>query len=74
MSDESITILVQTKKAKDIKNSRNEKNRYSIFDDKNIESLMRYYKIEKPDVLFKYLKKHNPTRNIDDIPLEKESS
>lgn len=74
MNDENITILVQAKKSKDVKNSRNDKNRYSIFDDKNIESLMRYYKIEKPDVLFKYIKKHNLTRNIDDIPLEKKSS
>ena len=68
------TILVQKKKSMDSKNSKNNKNKYNIFDDKNIESLMRYYKIDKPDALFKYLKKHNLTRNIDDVPLEKKSS
>ena len=61
------------KKSKDSKNSKNEKEGYNIFDDKNIESLMRYYRIEKPDVLFEYIKKHHLTKNIDDIKLEKES-
>ena len=60
------------KKSKGSKNS-NEKEGYNIFDDKNIESLMRYYRIEKPDVLFEYIKKHHLTKNIDDIKLEKES-
>ena len=55
------------------KNSKNEKDGYNIFDDKNIESLMRYYKIEKPDVLFKYIKKHNLTKHIDDTQSKKES-
>ena len=55
------------------KNSKNEKIGYNIFDDKNIQSLMRYYKIENPDVLFKYIKKHRLTISIDDKPLEKKS-
>ena len=62
------------KKSKDLKNSRSEKEGYNIFDDKNIESLMRYYKIEKPDVLFKYIKKHHLTKDIDDTSLEKKSN
>ena len=56
------------------KNSKNEKSGYNIFDDKNIQSLMRYYKIENPDVLFKYIKKHHLTISIDDKPLEKKSN
>lgn len=51
----------------DSKNSKNGKEGYNIFDDKNIESLMRYYKIENPDVLFKYIKKHHLTKHIDDM-------
>ena len=62
------------KQTKDSKNSENEKEGYNIFDDKNIDSLMRYYRIEKPDVLFKYIKKHHLTKNIDDLPLKKKSS
>lgn len=46
---------------------------YNIFDDKNIQSLMRYYKIENPDVLFAYIKKHRLTTSIDDQPVEKKS-
>ena len=65
---------MKKKQTKDSKNSENEKESYNIFDDKNIESLMRYYRIEKPDVLFKYIKKHNLTKNIDDLPLKKKSS
>lgn len=55
------------------KNSKNEKIGYNIFDDKNIQSLMRYYKIENPDVLFAYIKKHRLTKSIDDQSLEKKS-
>jgi hypothetical protein len=55
------------------KNSKNEKIGYNIFDDKNIQGLMRYYKIENPDVLFKYLKRYQITKTIDDLPLEKKS-
>lgn len=64
---------MKVKKSKDSKNSTNEKYGYNIFEDKNIESLMRYYRIEKPDVLFEYIKKHHLTKNIDDLKLEKES-
>lgn len=64
---------MEKKKSKDSKNSKNEKDGYNIFDDKNIESLMRYYKIEKPDVLFEYIKKHHLTKHIDDMSLEKGS-
>jgi hypothetical protein len=64
---------VKVKKSKDSKNSKNEKEGYNIFEDKNIESLMRYYRIEKPDVLLEYIKKHHLTKNIDDSKLEKKS-
>ena len=47
---------------------------YNIYDDKNIESLMRYYKISNPDVLFDYIKKHGLTKNIDDKPIEQKSA
>ncbi|MGH9999514.1 MAG: hypothetical protein ACRD90_06605 [Nitrosopumilaceae archaeon] len=65
---------MERKKSKNSKTSKNEKNSYDIFDDKTIEGLMRYYKIEKPDVLFEYIKKHRLTKKIDDITLEKKSS
>ena len=65
---------MERKKSKNSKTSKNEKNSYDIFDDKNIEGLMRYYRIEKPDVLFEYIKKHHLTKKIDDIALEKKSS
>ena len=58
---------MEREKSKDLKNSKNEKDRYNIFDDKNIESLMRYYKIKNPDVLFNYIKKHHLAKDIDDI-------
>ena len=64
---------MEREKSKDSKNSKNEKDGYNIFDDKNIESLMRYYKIEKPDVLLEYIKKHHLTKHIDDMSLEKGS-
>ena len=73
MKDENKVILVERKKSKDSKSSKNEKDGYNIFDDKNIESLMRYYKIENPDVLFDYIKKHRLTKDIDDMPVEKKS-
>jgi len=64
---------VKGKKSTILKNSKNEKMGYNIFDDKNIQSLMRYYKIENPDVLFAYIKKHRLTKIIDDHPLGKKS-
>ena len=60
-------------KSTESKNSKNEKMGYNIFEDKNIQSLMRYYKIENPDVLFQYIKKHRLTKSIDDPPIEKKS-
>ena len=66
IKDENKVIPVKIKKSKDSVISKNEKNSYDIFDDKNIESLMRYYKIEKPNVLFEYIKKHHLTKKIDD--------
>ena len=62
---------MDSKKSKDSLKPKNENAGYNIFDDKNIESLMRYYKLEKPDVLIDYIKKHRLTKNIDDIPSEK---
>lgn len=64
---------MKERKSTVLKNSKNEKMGYNIFDDKNIQSLMRYYKIENPDVLFAYIKKHRLTTSIDDQPLEKKS-
>lgn len=61
------------KKSTILKNSKNEKMGYNIFDDKNIQSLMRYYKIENPEVLFAYIKKHRLTKSIDDQTLGKKS-
>ena len=62
------------KESTTLKNSKDEKMGYNIFDDKNIQSLMRYYKIENPEVLFAYIKKHRLTNSIDDKPLEKKSN
>lgn len=74
MKDENKIIIVKIKKSKDSVTTKNEKNGYDIFDDKNIESLMRYYRLEKPDVLFEYIKKHHLTKKIDDVSLKKRSS
>jgi Mor family transcriptional regulator len=65
---------VKEKKPKVLRNPKNENTGYNIFDDKNIESLMRYYKISNPDVLFEYIKKHRLTKKIDDKPLEQNSA
>ncbi len=73
MKDENKIILVQNEKSKSSLKSKNKKAGYNIFDDKNIESLMRYYKIESPEVLFDYIKKHRLTKDIDDMPSEKKS-
>jgi len=62
---------VKEKESTITKNSKNGKTGYNIFDDKNIQSLMRYYKIENPDVLFAYIKKHRLTKSIDDQQLKK---
>ena len=67
IKDENKIIPVKIKKSKDSVRTKNEKNSYDIFDDKNIESLMRYYNIEKPNVLFEYIKKHRLTKKMDDI-------
>jgi len=67
IKDENKIIPVKVKKSKDSVRTKNEKNSYDIFDDKNIESLMRYYNIEKPNVLFEYIKKHRLTKKIDDV-------
>ena len=64
-------ISVDSKKTKDSLKHKNKNAGYNIFDDKNIESLMKYYKLDKPDVLIDYIKKHRLTKGIDDTPLEK---
>lgn len=38
---------------------------YRIFDDQTIESLMRYYKLDSPDALLRYIKRNGIAR--DDI-------
>lgn len=38
---------------------------HRIFDDQTIESLMRYYKLDSPDALWRYIKRNGIAR--DDI-------
>ena len=38
---------------------------YRIFDDQTIEGLMRYYKLDTPDALLRYIKRNGIAR--DDI-------
>lgn len=64
---------MEDQKSKDSLKSKHQNDGYNIFEDKNIESLMKYYRIETPEVLFDYIKKHRLTRDIDDIPPEKKS-
>lgn len=64
---------MENEKSKPSLKSKDKNAGYNIFDDKNIESLMRYYKIENPDVLFDYIKKHRLTKDIDDMPIGKKS-
>jgi len=41
------------------------KNTYRVSDDKEIEILMRYYKLENPDALLRYLKMHGLPKDED---------
>lgn len=41
------------------------KNTYRASDDKEIEILMRYYKLENPDALLRYLKMHSLPKDED---------
>ena len=42
-----------------------EKNTYRVSDDKEMEILMRYYKLENPDALLRYLKMHGLPKDED---------
>ena len=51
-------ILVYQKTEKNDSVDTKKKNTYRVSDDKEIEILMRYYKLENPDALLRYLKMH----------------
>ncbi|MGI0081930.1 MAG: hypothetical protein ACREAG_01310 [Nitrosopumilaceae archaeon] len=68
-------LLVHLRKEKDTsKVTKKENFVYRISDDQEIENLMRYYKLESPDALLKYIKMHGLTKNdADTILTEKKS-
>lgn len=59
--------LVYQKTEKDDSTNTKKKNTYRVSDDKEIEILMRYYKLENPDALLRYLKMHGLPKNESDV-------
>ncbi len=51
-------VLKGKNKKNNLKTAKKKVDNYRIFDDQTIESLMRYYKLDTPDSLLKYIKKN----------------
>ena len=59
--------MYQKTEKNDSKNTK-KRNTYRVSDDKEIEILMRYYKLENPDALLRYLKMHGlPKDEVADV-------
>lgn len=57
--------LVDQKTEKNDSANIKKKSTYRVSDDKEIEVLMRYYKLENPDALLRYLKMHGLPKDED---------
>ena len=57
MINTNYTLLYQKTEKNDSAKIK-KKHTYRVSDDKEIEILMRYYKLENPDALLRYLKMH----------------
>ncbi len=63
------------RKEKDSSNVAKKKNYvYRIYDDQEIENLMRYYKLESPGALLKYIKMHGLSKDNTDAVLTENKS
>lgn len=60
------TLVYQKTEKNDSTNTK-KKNTYRVSDDKEIEILMRYYKLENPDALLRYLKMHGIPKDENDV-------
>lgn len=60
------TLVYQKTEKNDSANTK-KKNTYRVSDDKEIEILMRYYKLENPDALLRYLKMHGLPKDESDV-------
>lgn len=60
------TLVYQKTEKNDSTNTK-KKNTYRVSDDKEIEILMRYYKLENPDALLRYLKMHGIPKDESDV-------
>ena len=58
-------LLVHQKTEKNDSSNVKKKNTYRVSDDKEVEILMRYYKLENPDALLRYLKMHGLPKDED---------
>ena len=58
-------LLVHQKTEKNDSSNVKKKNTYRVSDDKEMEILMRYYKLENPDALLRYLKMHGLPKDED---------
>jgi hypothetical protein len=58
-------LLVDQKTEKNDSVNIKKKSTYRVSDDKEIEVLMRYYKLENPDALLRYLKMHGLPKDED---------
>ena len=63
--DQYTAVLRRNSKKNNAKMPKKNLDIYRIFDDQTIESLMRYYKLDTPDALLKYIKRNGIAR--DDI-------
>lgn len=57
MNNTNYTLVYQKTEKNGSANTK-KKNTYRVSDDQEIEILMRYYKLENPDALLRYLKMH----------------
>lgn len=64
-NDQYTVVLRRNSKKNNTKMPKKNLDIYRIFDDQTIESLMRYYKLDTPDALLKYIKRNGIAR--DDI-------
>ena len=58
-------LLVHQKTEKNDSANIKKKSTYRVSDDKEMEILMRYYKLENPDALLRYLKMHGFPKDED---------
>lgn len=56
-------LLKRENNKNNLKTAKKNVDNYRIFDDQTIESLMRYYKLDTPDALLRYIKRNGIPRD-----------